>query len=70
MTHYEFEKKLKKDLGLRHRPDRFKNRDAAFRWANNGLKMRMVMLGCDGRFWVVCGSDASRLFKLGYEYAA
>jgi len=30
---------------------------------------RRVMLGDDGRFWVVTPADASRLEKAGYEYA-
>lgn len=69
MTHFEFETKLKKDLGLKYRPDRFLNIESAIGWANNATKLRFVMLGCDGRFWVVCGADASRLSKQGYEFA-
>ncbi len=63
-------RKYKKQLGLRYEPSRFSSRDAAFRWSNNTIKMSMVMLGCDGKFWVVCPADATRLYKMGYEYAA
>lgn len=70
MTHFEFEKQIKRDLGLKYRPDRFISREAAFDWAANATKLRFVMLGCDGRFWVVCGADASRLSKKGYEFAS
>ena len=70
MTRFKFETKLKKDLGLKYRPDRFIKRESAFNWANNATNPRFVMLGCDGRFWVVCGADASRLSKQGYEFAA
>jgi hypothetical protein len=63
-------RKYKEQLGLRHEPARFTNRESAMRWSNNTVKMSMVMLGCDGKFWVVCPADATRLIKMGYEYAA
>lgn len=31
--------------------------------------IRLVVLGCDGRFWVVSAKDAGRLTKAGYELA-
>jgi hypothetical protein len=29
----------------------------------------MVMLGDNNKYWVVCFSDAQKLFKAGYEIA-
>jgi hypothetical protein len=62
-------KKYKKQLNLRHEPARFINRNSAFSFSNNTIKMSIVMLGCDGKFWVVCPADATRLHRGGYEYA-
>ena len=70
MTHYEFEKQLKEKLNLKYRPVRFLDRTRAFKYSNRTNKLSFVMLGCDGRFWIVCGADASRLSKQGYEFAA
>ena len=69
MTHFEYGNKIKKELGLRYRPDTFLKRESAIRWAKNATKSMFVMLGCNNRFWVVCGADASRLSKQGYEFA-
>ena len=62
-------KNYKNTLQLKYEPYKFVNRENAFKWANNSLKPQRVMLGCDGRFWVVCPADAARLEKLDYEYA-
>lgn len=62
-------KNLKVTLGLRNNVDQLSNRDAAFRWANNCNKLHTVMLGDNGKFWVVCFADAQKLSKMGYEYA-
>ena len=62
-------RKYKEQLNLRHEPARFTNREYALRFSNNTVKMSMVMLGCDLKFWVVCPSDATKLYKMGYEYA-
>jgi hypothetical protein len=62
-------KNLKSTLGLRNNPDQLSSRDAAFRWAENCIKLHMVVLGDNGKFWVVCFSDAHKLVKLGYELA-
>ena len=69
MTHYEFEKMIQNKLGLRHRPVRFIDRDLAFNRAKSGESRQAVILGCDGRFWVVCFRDAGTLLKAGYEKA-
>lgn len=60
---------LKTTLGLRNNIDQFSNRDASFRWANNCIKLHIVMLGDNGKFWVVCFADAQKLNKMGYEIA-
>jgi hypothetical protein len=62
-------RKYKKELNLRHEPSRFSNRESAFNYSNRTIKMSLVMLGCDCKFWVVCPADATRLLKQGYEYA-
>lgn len=60
---------LKTKLGLRKNIDQFSNRDAAFRWANNCIKLHVVMLGDNENFWVACFADAQKLSKMGYEIA-
>lgn len=62
-------KDLKVKLGLRHIPDQFSNKEAAIRWADKAEKMHVVMIGDNGKFWVVVLSDASRLMKAGYKRA-
>ncbi|MBN8573927.1 MAG: hypothetical protein J0M05_08440 [Candidatus Kapabacteria bacterium] len=62
-------KNLKTTLGLRNNIDQFSDRDAAFRWANNCIKLHIVMLGDNGNYWVACFADAQKLSKLGYEIA-
>jgi hypothetical protein len=69
MSYYQFEKQLQEKLGLRYRPQRFLNRVLAITCSNNTTKASDVMLGCDGRYWVVCLSDASRLYRQGYQFA-
>lgn len=69
MNWYEYTKGLKEKLGLKRRPELFSNLSRAKSWANNAKKLHIVVLGCDGRFWVVCGADANKLNKLGYEFA-
>ncbi len=61
---------LKTTLGLRNNIDQFSNLDAAQRWANNCIKLHIVMLGDNGKYWVVCFADAQKLSKIGYEIAA
>lgn len=63
-------KNLKTILGLRNNIDQFSNVDAAFRWANNCIKLHIVMLGDNGKYWVACFVDAQKLSKMGYEIAA
>ena len=58
-----------KNLSLRYNPTQFISREAAFSWANNCIKLHMVVLGDNGKFWVVCFSDAQKLVRLGYELA-
>ena len=59
----------KKKLGLKYEPVRFFDRDNAYAWAKGCEKPHWVMHGCDGKYWVVCPADASRLLKKNYEFA-
>ena len=56
-------------LGLRNEPYRFISRETAFDFSSRTVKASRVILGSDNRFWVVCPADATRLEKLGFEYA-
>ena len=51
------------------RTARFRDRALAYDWAAHAVKSQLVMLGDDGRYWVVSPADAARLERLGYEYA-
>ena len=44
------------------------NRETAFSAASRGFGLA-VMLGDDNRFWVVTMADASRLEKMGFDWA-
>ncbi len=61
---------LKTTLGLRNNIDQFSTLEGAKRWANNCIKLHIVMLGDNGKYWVACFSDAQKLSKMGYEIAA
>jgi hypothetical protein len=61
---------LKTVFGLRNNVDQFSDLQAATRWANNCVKLHIVMLGSNDKYWVVCFADAQKLSKLGYEVAA
>lgn len=61
---------LKTKLGLRNNIDMFSSLEAAKRWANNCIKLHIVMLGDNGKYWVACFADAQKLLKMGYEIAA
>ncbi len=61
---------LKTTLGLRNNIDQFATLEGATRWANNCIKLHIVMLGDNGKYWVACFSDAQKLSKMGYEIAA
>jgi hypothetical protein len=61
---------LKTTLGLRNNIDQFSTLDGANRWANNCIKLHIVMLGDNGKYWVACFADAQKLSKMGYEIAA
>ena len=60
---------LKLALGLRYNVDQFSSIEAATRWANNCIKLHIVVMGDNGKFWVACFADAQRLVKMGYEVA-
>jgi hypothetical protein len=63
-------KSLKSTFGLRNNIDEFSNSAAAFRWANKCVKLHIVLLGDNGKYWVACFADAQKLSKMGYEIAA
>lgn len=47
---------------------RFSSRTTAFDFANRGAPS-MVILGDDGRFWVVTPAQGEKLLRAGYELA-
>ncbi len=49
--------------------DKLSTIEAAQRWANNCIKLHVVLLGDDNKYWVVSFANAQRLVKLGYEIA-
>ena len=49
--------------------DQLSTLDAAQRWANNCKKLHVVMLGDNGKYWVVSFAYAQQLCKIGYEIA-
>jgi hypothetical protein len=55
---------------LRNRAAQFSSRASAFSFANHSAKSHVVMLGDNGKFWVLSFADAVKLEKLGYEVAA
>jgi hypothetical protein len=57
--------KFKTTLGLRNNIDQFSTLDGANRWANNCIKLHIVMLGDNGKYWVACFADAQKLSKNG-----
>ena len=57
-------------LDLRHTPIVFRDGGLAKNFAASCVKPQRVMLGCDGKFWIVCPADAERMNRSGYEYAA
>ena len=59
----------KTKLGLKNNIEQFNDRSAAFRWSNNCIKLHVVMLGDNDKFWVACFADAQKLSKMGYEIA-
>jgi hypothetical protein len=54
---------------IKARAARFIDRQLAFEHAATTVKPHRVMLGDDGRYWVVTPADAARLERMGYEYA-
>jgi hypothetical protein len=54
---------------IKKRASRFNDRTLALSRAATTIKPSRVMLGDDGKYWVVTPADASRLERMGYEYA-
>lgn len=55
-------------LNLKYKPSKYNSRELAFSAAARS-KCDVVMLGDDGKFWVVCMADAARLEAAGFEWA-
>lgn len=62
-------KQVQTSLNLRYEPDAFVSLANALSFAHGCHKPHRVMLGDDGRFWVVCPADADVLDRAGYEFA-
>lgn len=60
---------VKNKNGLKYNPAIFSDRELAFSFAHGSVKPHRVILGENGKYWVVCPADAERLQKAGYEYA-
>jgi hypothetical protein len=66
-TLFENEKRLQKAFNLRHRPERFVNKDNAIRFANGCIKLHVVFYLDENPanfipgYYVVCFADANRL---------
>ena len=60
---------IKSTYNLKYSPDIFSSREAAFRSAERSVKMSIVILGLNDKFWVVCMADSQRLVKQGFEPA-
>lgn len=46
---------------------KYTHEDQARRVVENATKMMMIILGDDGKYWVVTPATAMRLEKAGYE---
>lgn len=57
------------NVALKNSVEKFSSRKLAFDYSNRTVKPSRVMLGCDGKFWVVTPADAQRLEAAGYEFA-
>ena len=53
----------------KNKPAEFNSRKLAFSSLDHYVKPARVMLGDNGKYWVVSPADAARLEKAGYEYA-
>lgn len=60
---------LKNTLGLRRKPQVFTSVKFAFSFADGCSKPHRVMLGA-GKYLVVTPSDAAKLERAGFEFAA
>ena len=47
----------------------FRSLSLARAYSDRTAKASAIMLGCDGKFWVVGLAEMSRLLKAGYELA-
>jgi hypothetical protein len=60
-------KTIKQLYGLRHTPDELSTLEGAKRYAERCVKLHVIVLGDNCKFWVVCLADAIKLKTFGYE---
>lgn len=60
---------MKTTYNLRNEITVLSTAKAAFSFASKCVKSHLVVLGDNGKFWVVCFADAQKLTKAGYELA-
>ena len=56
-------------MTTKNAPIKFSSLAIANQFVNQAIKSMAVMMGDDGKFWVVTMADAQRLEKAGYEWA-
>ncbi|MFW5988277.1 MAG: hypothetical protein ACOCQA_02425 [bacterium] len=49
--------------------DKFNNLSLARRNVERSKKIKMIILGDDGKYWVGSPAVTEQLYKMGYEYA-
>lgn len=60
---------MNKTYGIHNsRISRFHSLPLAQRNLQSRVKMGLIIMGDDNRYWVVCPADAQRLVKAGLEY--
>jgi hypothetical protein len=57
------------DSAIAHDIQRYSRLGSAIEASYHGEKMRMVVMGDDGRFWVMRPAWAQKLERAGYEVA-
>lgn len=62
-------KNLKLTFGLKNEVAVLSTQRSAYSFASKCVKPHVVILGDNGKFWVVSFADGQRLSKLNYELA-
>ena len=55
--------------GIKYSIDIMNTLEGSKRFADRCIKLHAVVLGDNGKYWIVCAADAQRLVKIGYEIA-